>query len=123
MQITIDTNNLSEMDIAMLAFLASQGEADEPEVVETPAPTPAKKAPAKAAAKPAPEPVEEDLVGGGEEPAADAPTMSDAVAAATTLVSSGGSAKVKEALASVGAKRVSEMKTEDIPAFLAALEA
>jgi len=107
MQITIDTNNLSEMDIAMLGFLAGQGSEPEPE------PEPVK-APAKKVAppKPAPEPVE-DL--------GDAPTMSDAVAAATVLVSSGGAAKVKEALATVGAKRVSEMKTEDIPAFLAAL--
>lgn len=131
MQITIDTNNLSELDINMLAFLAGQEpeaetEPDEP-VEETPAP--AKKAPAKkaAAAKPAPEPEvpsseeagdggDEDLVGGT------APTMSDAVAAATKLVSSGGSAKVKAALEAVGAKRVSEMAESDIPAFLAALE-
>lgn len=122
MKIEIDTNNLSEMDIAMLGFLAGEGTEDETEP-EAPAPTPVK-TPKKTApvVKPAPTPApapepEEDLVGG------DAPTMSDAVAAATVLVSSGGATKVKEALAAVNAKRVSEMKTEDIPAFLAALQA
>jgi hypothetical protein len=118
-QITIDTSNLSELDVAMLAFLAEQGETtEEPE----PAPEPEPAKPAKAAKKaakpePAPEPEpEEDLVGG------DGPTMADAVARATVLVSEGGAAKVKEALATVGAKRVSEMAESDIPAFLAALE-
>lgn len=130
MKIEIDTNNLSELDINMLAFLAgieatepdASGEETEPEP-EPEAPAPAKKAPAKkAAAKPAPAP-EPDLIGGDEpEPPADGPTMSDAVAAATKLVSSGGSAKVKAALESVGAARVSGLDEADIPAFLAALE-
>jgi len=118
-QITIDTNNLSELDINMLAFLADAGEVVEEEV-EEPVAVPAPK-PAKAKAEPAPEPEpepEEELIEVG-----DAPTMSDAVAAATTLVSEGGAAKVKSALAIVGAKRVSEMAEGDIPAFLAALEA
>jgi hypothetical protein len=113
-QITIDTNNLSELDINMLAFLA--GSTEEVEEVEPEAPASAKKAPAAKKAEPEPEP-EEDLVGG------DAPTMSDAVAAATQLVSEGGAAKVKAALAVVGAKRVSEMDEAKIPDFLAALEA
>lgn len=128
MQITIDTNNLSELDINMLAFLAGQEatepEGDEPDAPdETPAPVKPAKAPAKKAAAKVEPTVEEDLVGGGDtEPEPDAPTMSDAVAAATKLVSSGGSAKVKAALETVGAKRVSEMAETDIPAFLAALE-
>ena len=114
MQITIDTNNLSEMDIAMLGFLAGQPEPEtsEPEIV---VPVVEKPKPKAKPVKPEPEPEPEDLVGD------DAPTMADAVAAATVLVSSGGAAKVKEALAAVGSKRVSEMKVEDIPAFLAAL--
>lgn len=119
MQITIDTNNLSELDIAMLAFLAGNTEEAEDEV-EPEAPAPAKAATKKAAAKPKPEPApepEEDLVGG------DGPTMQDAVAAATKLVSEGGAATVKTALAAVGAKRVSEMAEADIPAFMEALEA
>lgn len=115
-QITIDTNNLSELDIAMLAFLAGNTEEEtEAEEPEAPAPAAAKK---QKAPKPEPETSEdEDLVGG------DGPTMADAVAAATTLVSEGGAAKVKAALATVGAKRVSEMDEKDIPTFLAALEA
>lgn len=134
MKIEFDTNNLSAQDIQVLAFITGSSQLpvtttvanDEPKAT----PAPAKKAaPAKAApAKVEPEPEaevptseeagdtgEEDLVGGG-------PTMSDAVAAATKLVSSGGAAKVKAALAEVGAKRVSEMSESDIPAFLAALE-
>ena len=128
MQITIDTNNLSEMDINMLAFLAEQGEpveveeaADEPEPEPDPKPSKKKAAAKKATTKkadpepePDPEPESEDD--------SDGPTMSDAVAAATQLVSSGEAAKVKAALAEVGAKRVSEMDESDIPAFLAALE-
>lgn len=121
MQITIDTNNLSEMDIAMLAFLAEQGEATEEVAEEPEAPAPAKAPAAKKAAapkaEPAPEPEDEDLVGG------DGPTMADAVARATTMVSEGQAAKVKAALATVGAKRVSEMAESDIPAFFAALDA
>lgn len=124
MQITIDTNNLSDLDKAMLAFLAGEEADDTVEPDPEPTPAPAKAAATKKAAKadeaPAPEPepeADEDLVGG------DAPTMSDAVAAATTLVSEGKAATVKAALAVVGAKRVSEMEEGDIPAFLAALEA
>lgn len=127
MQIHIDTDNLSELDITILDFIlneVSEDEADAPAPVETPKTSKtAKAAPAKAEPTPAAEPEapaepEEDLLGGG-----DAPTMSDAVAAATALVSSGGAAKVKAALAEVSAKRVSEMKDSDIPAFLAALAA
>lgn len=119
MQITIDTNNLSELDINMLAFLAGQSdEAEEVEVAEPVAEKPKKAAAAKAAAKTEPEPAEEDLLGGE-----DAPTMSDAIAAATELVSSGGAAKVKAALAEVGVKRVSELPETDIVRFLAALNA
>jgi len=106
MQITIDTNNLSDLDLAMLAMLAAPAPAAKKPAETTPTPT--------VTAVPEPEP--EDLVGG-------MPTMSDAVAAATVLVSNGGAAKVKEALAACGSKRVSELKTEDIPAFLAALQA
>lgn len=122
MQITIDTNNLSDMDIAMLAFLADQGETVEDDDIPEPEPTPAKaeKAAKKAAAakpEPTPEPEEEeeDLVGG------EGPTMSDAIAAATELVSSGSAAKVKAALAEIGVKRVSELEEKDIATFLAEL--
>lgn len=139
MKIELDTNNLTDLDRELLAVVlggspaATPASAPATASVPTPAPAPAKKAaPAKAAPAKVEEPTtepeetptseeagdtgEEDLVGG------DGPTMSDAVAAATKLVSSGGAAKVKAALAEVGAKRVSEMSDSDIPAFLAALE-
>lgn len=108
MQITIDTNEeLSAKDLQILALLTGG---------EAPAKPAAKKA---AAAKPAPDPepeqaADEDLVGG-------APTMADAVALATKLVSAGQSAKIKEALADAGAKRVSELSEDAIPGFVAAL--
>lgn len=134
MQISFDTNNLSAQDIALLNVLVGGGQstvlstdvaevgANEPDTVVAPL------APKKAAApKPAPkvEPEvpsseeagdtgEEDLLGG-------APTMADAVAAATKVVSDGKAKLVKDALAVSGTKKVSELKDEDIPAFLAAI--
>jgi len=112
-QITIDTNEeLSAKDLEVLALLTgSNGAAAE----KPKATAPAKKA---AAAKPAPEPepeAEEDLLGG------DTPTMADAVALATKLVSAGEAAKVKAALADAGAKRVSELDEDKIAGFVAAL--
>lgn len=134
MQITFNTNELSATDVAILNVLTG-GEATPlgtvaPKAAPKAAPAPAKAAPAKAAPKAEPV-VEEEETPTSEEAGdtgdadllGDQPTMADAVSAATQLVSSGGAAKVKEALAEVGAKRVSEMKTEDIPAFLAALSA
>lgn len=70
---------------------------------------------AKATAKATPEPVE-DLLG------AQGATLEDAVARATTLVSEGRAAEVKAALATAGAKRVSELKPANIQAFLDALD-
>ena len=128
MQITIDTHNLTDLDRELLARLVGTApmparvpkpkaspmvsEPTEPERVATVLPV-AKEAgddPADAAAPAA-------------EPAEPASTMADALAAATQAVSKGGSAQVKAALASVNSTRVSEMKVEDIPAFLAALSA
>ena len=125
MQITIDTNDLSELDRAMLAYLAEAGapEQEDEEVAEEPEPEEAPKPAAKKAAAPAkkaapkkePEPdEEEDLVGG--------PTLSEAIAAATKLVSDGEAGRVKAALAEVGVKRVSELSAEDVPTFLVALD-
>lgn len=111
MKIELDTSNLSTLDIQVLNLLfTGQAPPAEPE------PKPVKKAaPPKAepkAAEPSPPPSEEP----------EAPTLADAVAAATQLVSTGGAAKVKAALAVVGSKRVSEVAPENIAAFLAALE-
>ena len=135
MKIIIDTACLSELDINMLSFLAENGVVSEPEaeepVVETPKPVKTTKAKTEPKAEPvveaepetpAEEP-EEDLIDAPEDDG-DAPTMSDAVAAATELVSSGNAAQVKAALAKVGdVKRVSELKDDQIKTFLDALKA
>lgn len=52
---------------------------------------------------------------------AEGPTVGDAVTEATKLISAGQQAKVKEALAGCGVKRVSELKGDSIAAFLIAL--
>lgn len=149
MHVAFDTAELTAQDLKMLSILVEGNDwpavTPPPAVAEAPAakvndtpvakPAPAKKAPApkpeptpEPAEAPSPEPEpeataeatpepEEDLVG------AEAPTMADAVAAATKLVSSGNAGKVKEALASVDAKRVSEVQADKIAAFLAALAA
>ena len=116
MQITIDTNNMSELDRAMLGYLAAQDvEEVEPEPVKPAKAAATKKAAApKAGPEPEPETEEEDLLGG--------PSLSDAIAAATNMVSDGKANQVKAALAEVGAKRVSDLKAEDVATFLTALE-
>lgn len=128
MQITIDTNNLTALDKAVLYVLLDDGQPQAPAETEAAKPAPAKKAaapaaPAKkaAAAKPAPEPeVEEDEADEAEAEV----TMEDATKAATKLVSSGDAAKVKAALAKVGAKRVSEIDgAENLAKFVALLDA
>jgi hypothetical protein len=138
MQITFDTNNAEDIK-QVKAFLSLSDDAVAAPVADEPAEAPAKKAapaakkaaPAakKAAAKPeptpepeeaeeadeAPEDEDEDLLGGDE------PTMADAVELATKLVSGGEAPRVKAALADVGAKRVSELKGDDIATFVNAL--
>lgn len=107
-----------------------------------PAPAP-KTAPAasKPASKPAPKakkeaPVEEPPaqeeektlqeelfeIDGDAAPAAEEPTLQDAIDRATELVSNGKASVVKEALAAQSAKRVSELKGKGIAAFLTAVE-
>lgn len=58
-----------------------------------------------------------------EEPAAtdDAPTLEDAVAAATPLISAGKASVVKAALANAGVKRVGELPAEKIAGFISEL--
>ena len=118
MQIIIDTDTISDSDRALLTSLL--GTAPMPaRVPRTP------KAPKGDAAEPVPPAVavEPEPVPPAVAAEPEAPTMADALAAATQAVSKGGSAKVKAALAVVDSKRVSEMKVEDISAFLAALSA
>lgn len=114
MQISFNTEELSERDRATLAFIAGGSAA------EKAAPAAAKPAAAKpAAAKPEPEPAAKPEPAAAED---GNPTMADAVARATELVGSGKAAKVKEALASLGAKRVSELEEDKIADFIAALD-
>jgi len=141
MHIAFNTDELTAEDRKVLALLSGTGDwPSSPATAEPPAAdltakaeavkaapkkTAAPKAePVKEAPAPEPEPVvEEDLLGGEEAtPEPEGPTMADAVAAATKLVSSGGAAKVKEALAAVGAKRVSEVPVVSIAEFLDALK-
>ena len=137
MQIIIhDTNELSELDLTVLKALVgveSSTPAAANKASSTAAPAAEKAAPAakkaaaaapakKAAAKPEPDPEpeaeeeepeaeDEDLVGG--------PTMADAVALATKLVSEGRAVEVKSTLAECGAaKRVSELEGDNIAKFV-----
>lgn len=131
MQIVINTEEITDLDRAVLAVLADGGAtapvATKAEIAETAAPAPAKKAePAKKAAAPKAEPApapEPEPEPEAEPVASSGATLTDAVEAATKLVSEGKAAKVKAALAEAGAKRVSELAEGDIPAFLAALDA
>jgi hypothetical protein len=121
MQLTLDTSALTEIDRKIIALLhggeapASNGNGHAPKAEKAaPAPKAEPKAkPAEKTEEPAEAPAAEE---GGA-------TMEQAVEAATKLVSTGNAAKVKAALAEVGAKRVSELAEGDIPAFLAALDA
>jgi len=113
MLLSIDTTQeLSPLDLAVLHTLL--GSDIRPGGTAPAKATPAKATPAKATpAKAEPEPEEEseddeDLLG-DTKPENDKPTIQDCVALATKLVSNGEGPAVKEALSSVGAKRVSEV--------------
>jgi len=90
------------------ALAEPAAEPEKPKRTRTPKP--------EADAAPPADPADEDLVGGT------GPTMADAVALATELVSTGKATKVKAALTDLGAARVSELKEKDIPTFMAALQ-
>lgn len=124
MHIQFNTEELTPLDRKVLALLAGVGD-PAPEKAAAPAPekaaSPAKKASPPKATAPAPAPVEEPESAAEEPAAGDAPTLDDAIAIATKMVSDGKSAQVKAALADVGAKRVSDIDADQIGAFLAAL--
>lgn len=110
--------------VPVLEAKAEPTEAEPTKAEPTKAPPAKKTAPAKKATpakkEPEPEPVveeteEEDLVGSSE------PTMEDAVARATELISAGKTVQVKAALETAGAKRVSELDSDGIVKFLAEL--
>lgn len=124
--INIDTASLTPTELGVLAALSTKQDlvfhgsdpvAKAPKAAELKtANVPEARAEAPKG-KPEPEPVE-DLVGTD-----DAPTLDDAVARATALVSEGKAAAVKAALATAGSKRVSELATPaKIQIFLDALD-
>lgn len=130
MHITIQLDSTDSADWAAFQRLAALN-SDVTVVQSTPAApaAPAKAAPRKAApakveptpepepeAPAAEEPEDEDVLGGG------APTVSDAIARATEMVSNGQTSKVKAALAVVKAKRVSEVTDKTVAAFMTALD-
>jgi len=141
MQITIDTHNLSDLDIQVLQILLGgdvttfpTGPAED-EPAEEPEPTPppaAKKAPAKKAApkpEPVPEPMaeepveepEDDVLGEDPDETSDEDLLALAVKKATEMVAAGDAAKVRDALDAAGAGRVRELNADNVRAFFEAL--
>lgn len=117
-QITIDTNDLSEKDAAILAALI--GEQPEAKPKRAPKKTAAKQEP-EPEPEPTPEPEEEeDLVGGDDDKG---PTLPDALDAAKAAVAENKQRAVKQALAAVDTKRVSDLAEENVAPFMAALQA
>ena len=88
------------------------------------APAAATRAPRKATAKATATPPEEDTTAAPatEDDGAQEVSLSDAVKMATEMINSGDSDKVKAALSAVGVAKVSVMKADQVPAFLAALK-
>jgi len=142
MQITIDTHNLSDLDVQILQVLlggdvtnfptdvvdevyAGTDEDGEDVYEEEPEAAP-KKAPAKKAAA-TPEPMAEEPV--EEEPAedevddgvSDEDLLALAVKKATEMVAGGEAAKVREALDAAGASRVRELNADNVRDFFGAL--
>lgn len=120
MEIVITLNTDNPEDAKFWANLLKGGEANAAaQAPETPAPAPKAAAKPKAAApkpEPAPAPAE-DLVEGSAE------LREQVVNVATELVSKGQSAKVREALAALEAKRVSDLGDDQLEAFLTAVNA
>jgi len=139
--VNIDPLGLTKAERAILWAILHDGEEASANIeaslrepvqeVEAPAEPEPKTAAAKARAKkaaPAPEPgqpAEEDtgpvLPPETEAPAAEGPTRKDALDIAGKFVEADRRPEVREALAKVGAKRVSSLEGEQIQAFLDAL--
>jgi len=120
MHISINTDEaLSDVDKQILAVLA--GGVSAPKASPAPAAEAAPKSTPKAS-KPVEEPEE-----AADEPAEEesteesGTTLEEAVALATKMVSNGEAKKVKEALGTVGAKKVSEIPADKVDEFVAAL--
>ena len=136
MQITIDTNALSDLDKSILLMLVVGEDKPEEKPAEKAEPKPAEKAAAKpakkAAAKPEPEPepesepmaeeaLPEEPDEDDEDDVSDEDLLSLAVKKATEMVGSGEAPKVREALDSVGVSRVRELNADNVREFFKAL--
>lgn len=122
MKIEFNTDDLSDLDRAVLALVANQGETVKSVVAleaEAPKPAPKPTAKPKPAPKPAPEPEPDE--DGDDEGAAEY-SLDDAVQVATKLVSKGKSSDVKAALTKLGVRRVSELKGGQIGEFIGSFE-
>lgn len=126
-QLTV-TLPLSDEDHKLLASLLNEQTEPSQPAAEAPKRTRRTKAEPKVAepeetpAETVTEPAdEEDVIGGSDDDDDEGPTLEDAVAKATALAADGKLAKVKAALAAVGAKRVSQLENDQIAAFLAEL--
>lgn len=112
-------NNLTGLEQGILNSLSGEGASTvKVKVLETPATTvtPIKKE------KSTPPPVQDELPDDDTGDADDGKaTLDNAVKMATIMVAEGKAALVKEALATAGVKRVSELKGKAIAAFLEAL--
>lgn len=117
--ITLDTDNLTPGQQVALGSLVGVAEGTVvPDSQDAPKAAPAaKKAAAKAPAKD-PEPAADEP---DTDEDASTPTLEDAVALATKMVSNGEAKKVKSALSDVGAKKVSEIPEGKVSEFVAAL--
>lgn len=120
MQITIDTANLTDLDKQVLALLSGGASVPTPAPAAKAAPA-AKKAAAPKAEPKAEEPAEEPEEAADEAAGDDEVTLEDAKTLATKMVANGEAAKVKAALATVGAKKVSEVAEDKVAEFVAAL--
>jgi hypothetical protein len=125
--ISFDTSDLSDTDRKVLALLAGNSKDT---VIETATVADVKAEEPKPAPAPKPEPVKEEAAEAPEESLDEALdelattqyTLEDAITLATKMVSEGNQAAVKAAITSVGAKRVSEMKGDQIAKFISILE-
>lgn len=118
--LNIDTEqSLSALDLGVLGVLAGNGAAPVAAARQAASPTasaPAAATPVAAAPDPEPEP-EVDLLGADTT----APTLQDAIDAATAVVAAGEPARIKAALDLVGAAKVRELTEEQVAPFLEAL--
>ena len=127
MQITLDTNDISEQDRRFLALLIGVEAAD---TESEPAPKkPAAKKPAakKPEPEPEPEPAAEEPLPDEEPEVEEAEDVSDedlldlAIKKATEMVAGGDAVKVREALDAAGANRVRELNKDNVHEFFKAL--